>query len=109
MSMGSEEYSERPVPVEARLGFGKPAAIWAGFAYATGYTKGGKLTAKAMGEGMPGAERSVSGGSGGPSGTNASESIPTWIKKIESFMEEVFPWMSLRDKRFRSSLGGGLK
>lgn len=34
MSLGSEEYSERPVPVEARLGFAKPAAVWAGFAYA---------------------------------------------------------------------------
>ena len=29
-----EEYAERPVPQHARLGFGNPALIWAGFAYA---------------------------------------------------------------------------
>jgi cytosine permease len=29
-----EEYAERPVPKDARLGFMKPALVWAGFAYA---------------------------------------------------------------------------
>jgi len=29
-----EEYAERPVPQQARLGFMKPALVWAGFAYA---------------------------------------------------------------------------
>jgi cytosine permease len=29
-----EEYAERPVPQQARLGFAKPALVWAGFAYA---------------------------------------------------------------------------
>src|ERR671918_1245578 len=29
-----EEYAERPVPEQARLGFMKPALVWAGFAYA---------------------------------------------------------------------------
>jgi len=29
-----EEYAERPVPEHARLGFTKPALVWAGFAYA---------------------------------------------------------------------------
>jgi cytosine permease len=29
-----EEYAERPVPRQARLGFAKPALVWAGFAYA---------------------------------------------------------------------------
>jgi cytosine permease len=29
-----EEYAESPVPQHARLGFSKPALIWAGFAYA---------------------------------------------------------------------------
>src|ERR687897_845071 len=29
-----EEYAERPVPQQARLGFTKPALVWAGFAYA---------------------------------------------------------------------------
>jgi cytosine permease len=29
-----EEYAERPVPQQARLGFSNPALVWAGFAYA---------------------------------------------------------------------------
>lgn len=29
-----EEYAERPVPAQARLGFLRPAMVWAGFAYA---------------------------------------------------------------------------
>ena len=29
-----EEYSDRPVPQDARLGFMKPAMVWAGFTYA---------------------------------------------------------------------------
>ena len=29
-----EEYAERPVPEHARLGFAKPALVWAGFTYA---------------------------------------------------------------------------
>jgi len=29
-----EEYSDRPVPMDARLGFMKPAMVWAGFTYA---------------------------------------------------------------------------
>ena len=29
-----EEYSDRPVPMDARLGFMKPAFVWAGFTYA---------------------------------------------------------------------------
>src|ERR687889_1964940 len=29
-----EEYAERPVPQQARLGFSRPALVWAGFAYA---------------------------------------------------------------------------
>ena len=29
-----EEYAEKPVPEHARLGFMKPALVWAGFAYA---------------------------------------------------------------------------
>lgn len=29
-----EEYAERPVPAHARLGFAKPALVWAGFTYA---------------------------------------------------------------------------
>lgn len=30
----AEEYSDRPVPQDARLGFMKPAMVWAGFTYA---------------------------------------------------------------------------
>ena len=29
-----EEYAEKPVPQNARLGFLKPAMVWAGFAHA---------------------------------------------------------------------------
>lgn len=32
--VGKEEYAERPVPSQARLGFLRPAMVWAGFAYA---------------------------------------------------------------------------
>jgi hypothetical protein len=32
----TEEYAERPVPQQARLGFFKPALVWAGFTYAKG-------------------------------------------------------------------------
>ena len=30
----AEEYTDRPVPQDARLGFMKPAMVWAGFTYA---------------------------------------------------------------------------
>lgn len=32
--IGKEEYTQRPVPKHARLGFVKPALDWAGFTYA---------------------------------------------------------------------------
>lgn len=34
MSAEKEEYAEKPVPQHARLGFAKPALVWAGFTYA---------------------------------------------------------------------------